>query len=103
MPRDKEALEFEAILRKKREDILRIAAKHGAFNVRIVGSIARGEARKDSDLDLLVETETETSSWFPAGLILELEEILDRHVEIVTEKGLNQYIRDQVLREAVPL
>ncbi len=91
------------LLREKREEIERIAAKHGARNVRIFGSIARGEARDDSDLDLLVETGPETSSWFPAGLVLDLEEILGCKVEIVTEKGLHPDLRDRVLQEALPL
>lgn len=91
------------VLEEKRDDILSIAAKHGAYNVRVFGSVARGEERPDSDVDLLVDVKATTSSWFPAGLILDLEEILGRQVEIVTEKGLNPYLREHVLREAVPL
>jgi predicted nucleotidyltransferase len=91
------------VLQEKRDDILNIAAKHGAYNVRVFGSVARGEDRPDSDVDLLVAVESTTSSWFPAGLILDLEQILGRQVEIVTEKGLNPHLREQVLREAVPL
>ena len=91
------------VLQEKRADILNIAAKHGAHNVRVFGSAARGEDGPDSDVDLLVAVGTTTSSWFPAGLILDLEQILGRQVEIVTEKGLNPLIRDRVLQEAVPL
>ena len=91
------------ILQEKRADILNIAAKHGAHNVRLFGSAARGEDGPDSDVDLLVAVGTTTSSWFPAGLILDLEQILGRQVEVVTEKGLNPLIRDRVLQEAVPL
>jgi uncharacterized protein len=91
------------ILEEKRDDILNIAARHGAYNVRVFGSVARGEDRPDSDVDLLVDVRTTTSSWFPAGLILDLEQILGRQVEIVTEKGLNPHLREQVLREAVLL
>jgi len=94
---------FRQILEEKRNDILNIAAKHGAYNVRVFGSVARGEDRPDSDVDLLVDVGTATSSWFPAGLILDLEQILGRQVEIVTEKGLNPHLREHVLREAVPL
>jgi len=90
-------------LRQQRDDILRIAAKHGAFHVRVFGSIARGEANLDSDIDLLIEKGSATSSWFPAGLVLELEETLGRRVEIVTEKALNPHLRDRVLREAITL
>ena len=94
---------FRQILKEKRNDILNLAAKHGAYNVRVFGSVARGEDRPDSDVDLLVDVGTATSSWFPAGLILDLEQILGRQVEIVTERGLNPHLREHVLREAVPL
>ena len=67
------------------------------------GSIARGEANNDSDLDLLVDVGSSTSSWFPAGLILDLEKLLDFRVEVVTEKALNRELRDRVLTEAIPL
>ena len=87
----------------KREDILKVAAAHGATNVRVFGSIARGQEASDSDVDFLIDTGEKTSAWFPAGLILELESLLGRHVDVVTERGLNPYIRDQVLREAIPL
>lgn len=91
------------LLQHKKDDIRRIAAKHGAYNIRVFGSVVRGEARPDSDIDLLIEKGPTTSSWFPAGLVLELEEMLGRRVEIVTEKALNPYLRDRVLREAVSL
>jgi len=91
------------LVREKREEIQCIAAKHGAHNIRVFGSVARGEARPDSDIDLLIEAGPITSSWFPAGLILDLENLLGRRVQVVTEKGLNPYLRDRVLREAVPL
>jgi predicted nucleotidyltransferase len=91
------------VLEEKREDILNIAAKHGAYNVRVFGSVARGEDRPDSDVDLLVDVVTTTSSWFPAGLILDLEQILGRQVEVVTENGLNPLLKEHVLREAVAL
>jgi hypothetical protein len=91
------------LLQHRRDDIRRIAARHGAYNIRVFGSVVRGEARPDSDIDLLIEKGATTSSWFPAGLVLELEEMLGHRVEIVTENALKPYLRDRVLREAVPL
>jgi predicted nucleotidyltransferase len=92
----------ESVL-EKREEILQIAARHGAYNVRVFGSTTRGQQGPDSDLDLLVEVGPARSRWFPAGLILELEELLGRDVDVVTEAALHWYIRDRVLEEAVPL
>ena len=96
-------MEILDLLKQKRNDILKIAQKHGAYNVRVFGSVARDEATPDSDIDLLIDKGPNTSAWFPAGLILELEEILGHRVEIVTEKALNRHLRDRVLREAVEL
>ena len=96
-------MNIEQLFHEKRDDIRSIAAKHGAYNIRIFGSTVRGESGPDSDIDFLIDVGPTTSSWFPAGLILDLEEILGRRVEVVTEKALNPYIRDHVLREAIPL
>ncbi|NJN39396.1 MAG: nucleotidyltransferase family protein [Acaryochloridaceae cyanobacterium CSU_3_4] len=92
------------LLRRKREEILEIAAKHGAFNVRVFGSVARGEADEQSDIDFLVDYSLDkVSSWFPAGLVLELETLLGRKVDVATEKALKERIREEVLQQAVPL
>jgi predicted nucleotidyltransferase len=96
-------MKIEQLLQEKRDEIQRIAAKHGAKSVRVFGSVARGEAREDSDIDILVDTGPETSPWFPAGLVLDLEQILGRKIEVVTEKGLNPLLKERVLEEAVPL
>jgi len=96
-------MDVERLIHEKCDDIRAVAAKHGAYNIRIFGSAVRGEAGPDSDIDFLIDVSSTTSSWFPAGLILDLEEILGRRVEVVTEKALNPYIRDHVLREATPL
>jgi uncharacterized protein len=88
----------------KRDEILRIADRHGAFNVRVFGSVARGEADAQSDVDVLVDYDrTRRTPWFPMGLIEELETLLGCKVDIVTEKGLKSRIRERVLQEAVSL
>ena len=88
-------------IHEKREEIQRIATEHGVVSIRVFGSVARDEALPASDVDFLVEVGPNTSSWFPAGLIIDLEELLDRPVEIVVRRSLNADIRDQVLQEAV--
>ncbi len=94
---------IEEVLEAKRAEILCIAAKHGAHNVRVFGSVARGEAGPDSDVDLLVDVGPEHTPFFPGGLVADLEELLGRHVDVTTEQGLHWYIRARVLEEAVPL
>jgi uncharacterized protein len=91
------------LIKEKREEILRLAARHGAYNVRVFGSAARGEAKPDSDLDFLVNVGPQRTPFFPGGLLADLEELLGCKVDIVTEKGLHWYIRERVLQEAVPL
>ena len=96
-------MDIKQQIQEKRDEICTIAAKHGAYNIRIFGSVVRGQAGPDSDIDFLIDAGPATSSWFPAGLILDLQEILGRRVEVVTEKALSPFIRDHVLREAIPL
>lgn len=91
------------LLREKREEILRTCAKYGARNVRIFGSVARGEADKHSDFDFLVEMEAGRSLFDLGGLQYELEQMLGCPVDVVTERGIKARIRERVLREAVPL
>jgi predicted nucleotidyltransferase len=88
---------------EKRDQILQIAARHGAYNVRVFGSAARGDMGPDSDIDFLVDVGPTHSRWFPAGLILDLEELLGFEVDVVTRDALHWYIRDRVLEEAIPL
>lgn len=91
------------IILGQRDEILEIAARYGAHNVRIFGSVARGEARPDSDLDLLVDMESDRSLFDLAGLLYDLRELLNREVDVVTERGLRPRIKKRVLEEAVPL
>jgi predicted nucleotidyltransferase len=93
----------EALLKEKREEILRIAARHGARNVRVFGSVARGDADAQSDIDLLVEFEPDRSLLDHAALWLELQEPLGCQVDVVSEGGVKARIRDRVLREALPV
>lgn len=94
---------IQEILRSKREEILQIAARHGASNVRLFGSILRGEAGPESDVDLLVEMEPGRSLLDHVALLQDIEDILCRKVDVVNEKALHWYIRDRVRQEAVPL
>jgi predicted nucleotidyltransferase len=91
------------LLREKREEILSIAERHGAYNVRVFGSVARGEAGPDSDIDFLVDAGPKCSSWFPGGLIVDLEDLLGRRVDVAEPESLHWFIRDQVMSEARPL
>ena len=90
-------------LRNRREEILRVAAQHGARNVRVFCSVARGEARPDSDLDLLVDMEPYRSLLDVSALLLDLRELLGRDVDIVTEPSIHWLLRRRILKEAVPL
>ena len=94
---------LQELLQTKREAILAIAAKHGAFNVRVFGSVARGEADEASDVDFLIDAGPHRTPFFPGGLVMDLQELLGRPVDVVTEKGLRSRIRERVLREAVTL
>ncbi|HKF39174.1 MAG TPA: nucleotidyltransferase domain-containing protein, partial [Ktedonobacteraceae bacterium] len=99
----KTAAAFEELLQAKREDILRTATRYGASNVRVFGSVARGEADVESDIDLLVDVEPGRTLFDLSELLLDLQELLGRNVDIVTEKGLPNRIRQRVLKEAIPL
>jgi len=96
-------MSLNELLQEKREDILHIATKRGASNVRIFGSIARGEADSESDIDLLVDLEPGRSLFDLGGLLMDLQELLGHKVDVVTERGLRERIREHVLKEAIPL
>ena len=91
------------LLQRKRAEILRVCAKHGARNVRVFGSVARQEADDRSDIDFLVDLEPGRSLLDLGGLQYDLEQILGRRVDVVTVKGLKRRIRSRILREAQPV
>jgi predicted nucleotidyltransferase len=94
---------IDAILKEKREEILRIAARHGAHNVRVFGSVARGDARPDSDIDFLVEMEPGRSLMDVGELKMDLEDLLGRRVDVARPRALRPPLRNRVFSEAVPL
>lgn len=96
-------MKVEQLIEEKRAEILRVASEHGAREVRVFGSVARGEADPESDIDFLVELEAGRSLLDLGGLQMDLESLLGRRVDVVTVRGLKARIRERVLREAVPV
>ncbi len=91
------------MITSRRQDILKVGRRRGARHVRVFGSVVRGTADSDSDIDFLVELEPGRSLFDLGGLQMDLQQLLQRPVDVVTEAGLRQRIRDTVLREAKPL
>jgi predicted nucleotidyltransferase len=94
--------EFRAVQQKKQE-ILAVAHAHGLLNVRVFGSVVRGEDTPQSDVDLLVDLDKGRTLLDMGGALIKLQELLGRKVDIVTERGLHWYLRDKILKEARPL
>ncbi|MCM1982878.1 nucleotidyltransferase family protein [Lyngbya confervoides] len=91
-------------LKERRSQILEIAARHGASNVRVFGSVVRGEETPESDIDFLIDYDLEKiTPWFPVRLIRDLEAVLGMRVDVVTEEGLKARIREKVTRESIQL
>jgi predicted nucleotidyltransferase len=84
-------------------EVLRLAAQYGATDVRVFGSVARGDANETSDIDILVQMLPGRSVFDIGGLLMDLQDLLGRRVDIVTERGLSPRMRERVLREAVPV
>ncbi len=91
------------LVKEKRADILALAAKHGARNVRVFGSVARGDADEQSDIDVLVQMEPGRSLLDLGGLQYDLEQLPGCRVDVVTEQGLKARLREEILSEAVTL
>ena len=96
-------LGIDEIIGDKRAAILKLAAQHGASHVRVFGSVARGDARPDSDVDFLVNFPSDRSIFDLVGLWLDLTELVGREVDLSTEEGLKDYVRPSALRDAVTL
>ena len=96
-------MEIGEIVKTKRQQVLEIARQHGAYHVRVFGSVARGETQPGSDIDFLVEMEAGRSLLDMGGLVMDLQQLLGHSVDVVTERGLKSRIRARVLAEAVPL
>ena len=96
-------MSIRQLLQSKRAQILKIAARHGARKVRVFGSVARGTARPSSDIDFLVEMEEGRSLLDHAALILDLERLLKRSVDVASERGLRRVVRTEVLKDAIAL
>lgn len=94
---------IQELLKAKRNEILGLTAKHGATKVRLIGSVARKEDTQESDIDFLVEMEPGRSLLDHAALILDLEALLGRKVDIASDRGLRPRVRERVLKEAIPL
>jgi predicted nucleotidyltransferase len=94
---------LETLRAERRDEIIRLAERRGAHRLRVFGSVARGEANEDSDLDLLVAWEPGRSLLDHAGLVQDLQALLGIKVHVGTEKSLHWYVRDRILREATPL
>ena len=91
------------LIEKHRSEILLLAKRYGLHDVRVFGSMARGDAKEHSDIDLLVSAPEGTSGLALGGLLVDVSELLDRKVDVVTERAILPALRDQILREAVRL
>jgi len=91
------------LLSAKQESILHLAALHGARNIRVFGSVARGDATETSDVDFLVDMEEGRSLLDLVGLWQDLQDLLGRKVDVVSDGGISPYLRTKILAEAVPL
>ena len=96
-------MNLQALLREKRDEILLIARKHGAYDLRVFGSVSRNETDEASDIDILLRFEKGRSLLDHASLVVEIEDALGCRVDIVTEQGLKNRIRARVVSEAVPI
>ena len=93
---------LDTLQREKRTEIVRLGEKHGARNIRVFGSVVRGDNRAESDVDLLVDMDQGRTLYDLAGFVADVQDLLDAKVDVVTPGGL-RYLRERVLSEAVPI
>ena len=91
------------LIEANRQQLVELARRRGIVDLRLFGSMARGDAHENSDVDLLVRLTPGTSGLALGGLLLDAQELLGRRVDLVTEPGLHPLLRDRVLRDAIPL
>jgi len=96
-------MDIDRLLKEHRQEILALAVRHGAKRIRIFGSVTRGEADGQSDVDFLVDMEHGRSLMDMGGLLMDLQELLGCKVDVVSEKGLRPRMRNRILEEAVPV
>jgi len=96
-------MNINELLKQNREEIFRIARKHGVGKIKVFGSAVRGEATPESDVDFLIEVTGPTPPWFPGGLVADLEELLGRRVDVVEPGSLREELKERVCQEAIPL
>ena len=96
-------MDIAEIIQEKKEQILALAARHGASNIRIFRSVTNGTADQDSDINFLVDLEKGRNLFDLGGLLADLQQLFERNVNVVTEDGLHWFIKDRILSEAKPL
>ena len=96
-------MDLGKLIEEKRDDILRIANRHGARHVRVFGSVARGEAEPESDVDFLVKMDPDRSLLDLSALVADLKDLLGRNVDVVSDDGIYWLLRRRILKEAKPL
>jgi len=93
---------LDTLQREKRTEIVRLGEKYGARNIRVFGSVVRGDNRAESDVDLLVDMDKDRTLFDLAGFVADVQDLLDAKVDVVTPGGL-RYLGERVLSEAVPI
>lgn len=91
------------LLKRNAQKIIDIGKKHGAFDLKVFGSVARGDYEEKSDFDFIYTLGETSSPWFPGGFVMDLENLLGKKVDVASEKYLKERLRDQILSEAIPL